>query len=168
MDAPRIAIGALLVAAGLAEAHPVATAKQDRLQVDREVTLTIDYRLAGDVARTLLRIVGDDRPRLARHLAREATAFLELTVDGQRRPLEISAATVGLEGDSIGARLELRFGAPLEPGAHALILADRHKDRRISVPVAIVLGPRARFARPPPLAAFVDGAHRLELAVEVR
>ena len=168
MDAPRLAVGALLVAVGLAGAHPAALPKADRLLIDRRVTLTIDYRVAGDVARTLRRIVGDDRRRLARHLAREATAFLELTVDGQRRRPEITAASVGLDDDSIGVQIELRCGAPLGPGAHTLILADRHKDRRISVPVTIVLGPQMHFTRPPPFPAFVDAGHRLELAVEAR
>ncbi|MSP59339.1 MAG: hypothetical protein EXR72_03180 [Myxococcales bacterium] len=172
---------AALLASAPAVAHEDRIPKRERLTLSSgSASLNIEYAVPrGDVARALAGIFDRDRSGdleageralLGRHLAREATAFVALTVDGVTVVLLPGAAPTVTVGGRDGPLLivcDLAATVALTPGAHRVVLSDRHKDRRVVIPVEVHLGDRLTWrARPAPLPS-VDAAHPLDLAIAV-
>lgn len=167
--------------AAFASAHRERYPKRDVLTLERtRVVLSIDYVVPrGELAAGLRRVfdrdrdgeLGDkERGQLARHLAREATAFLSLTVDGRAARLTERTAMLdatGGEDERLSLHVELAADAPLDPGDHTLRLADRHKDRRISVPLAVKLTPGITWRVRPPVLLLLDPSRAAMLQIKV-
>jgi hypothetical protein len=189
MERARTAVAAAVAFAfaARAAAHEERTPKREELRLSpSEARLRIAYAVpAGDLAGTLSRLFDRDRDgvlslaeraELARHLVREALAFLRLSVDGKPVVVALSAdstealaALLTREARPDGeVAVTFEAGAPLAlgGGAHAIELRDRHKDRRVVIPVRVSLAPPLRWRhRPAPLPT-VDEKHPLVLEIE--
>ena len=174
---PRALLAGLSATLAVALAAPDAAAHRERypkrlaVAIAREgVAVTIDYGVPrGELSASLRRLFDRDRSgalddkeraQLSRQLTREATAFLELTLDG--RPLALRPRTAALdagggEDERLSLHLELSAERALPPGDHRLRVADRHKDRRVAVPLAVTLGAGVSYRARPPLLLTVDG-----------
>lgn len=159
------------MSAGAASAHRHEP-KRERLTVGRDPTLAIDYCAQGDLGRTLQRLFDKNKnrqldpeelERLEAHLAREATAFLRITVDGAALPLTQRIAGGGVFADEVCAQIEARAQAPLAPGDHTLVLADRHKDRGLAFTVEIALEASASWRTRPLPVETLGGSRQLTL-----
>lgn len=153
-------VGALLALAtgGLlgAQAHAPTFPKRDQLHIDPgSVALTVEYEVAGDEAVQLARLFDRDRSgrldagecsALRDSLAQVAVAFARLDWDGQ--PLPLARRDAVLRCDGAGplllqatwvAPLPVRASPTEEEAGHRLRLTDRHKDRRVAVPLRITV-----------------------------
>jgi hypothetical protein len=137
VDASRVVI-ALLCAGGIAAAHK-SIPKQVAVTLRRDaVEVVVEYVVEGDVARTLRRLLPPER--VGAHLAREALAFLVVSVDGAPLALEQTGLHLEILPQGYYARVTVGAALPLRDGRHALRVVDRHKDRRVSVPVRLEAG----------------------------
>jgi hypothetical protein len=167
---------ALLLVAGAAVAHPEPFPRRDRLELSPGgARLQLDYAIAPGIDADGLREQFDrdgrrgldaaERAQLVAYLADEAARFTALSVDGK----PVALARAGVESD-LGAGLRVRVTLTarlrLDDGPHRLRLADRHKDRRLAVPVTIALD--RLVARALPSEARVDAGHALDLEVAPR
>jgi hypothetical protein len=172
MDRARIAV-ALCLMASLAAAHDENYPKRDRITLSHStVKLTLDFAVpAGDDARALRQIFDKDRSgklsdeeaaKLTDYLVRQTVNFVVVTVDGKRVVPKFDKVTADPPGsgrERLGVRVEM--SAPVkEP--HHIKLEDRHKDRRLNIPVEVVLdGVELKSTLPPQ--SFVFAEHPLEL-----
>jgi hypothetical protein len=177
----RCALLALLLTSAVASAHRDEFPKRDRLELTpTALSLRIDYCLAtSDESRLLFRLFDRDRSgqlddpesaALLAHLARLATAFVTLEIDGRPLPLHQAAAELsGPSAASLALSAVVILTAPLglKPGRHRLRLGDRHKDRRQPVPLTwVATGLRVQSSLPP-LPLLHDGPPiELELVVD--
>jgi hypothetical protein len=140
-------LAALLLAGTTAHAHPEPFPKRDRLELHRDrITLTIDYVIAApDEARALADAFDRDRSgaldaeessRLSAYLADQAAQFARVEVDGAALPWVRLSATPWLSRERLETRLvlEVRWAG----AARRVQFSDRHKDRRVTVPVQLV------------------------------
>jgi hypothetical protein len=146
--------GAVIFLCSLALAHDVKYPKRDRLELSAtRARLIIEYLVPPADAPALKQIFRGRDP--TQYLVQQATAFAALTIDGKKTPLHVDKTTLF----DLGVRIEL--SAPIEK-PRRVQLADRHKDRRISVPVEVVLdGLELKNALDPQPFVFAD--HPLEL-----
>jgi hypothetical protein len=143
----------VVVFASLASAHSLNVPKRDRLLISAsEIRLTVDYSISAEEARTLRQIM---RRPIRDHLVREATHFAALTVDGKAVALTIDKVTELPE--AVRVELTAKVARPKR-----VRFFDRHKDRRITVPVEVVLE-GLEAVRPLPPQPFVFADHPLEL-----
>ncbi len=155
---------ALAFASGLAGAHAVKYPKRDRLVLTpTEIRVAIDYLVpAGDEARALREIFDRDRSgaldaaeraQLAEYLAAQATHFAALAVDDRAVPLARVAADPDLGAGGAGPLgTTVTLAAPVAlDGEHKIKFADRHKDRRVDVPVEVAFERVALLSKLPPL-----------------
>lgn len=168
-----VIVALLLCAPAAASAHREMYPKQDRLELSPGgVRLLLGYAVpAGDEARALRRLFdrdrdgtlgAEERAALNEHLARLALHFLSVKLDGRPLPLRRAAVEGGPE-DAERLAVTVTVEAALPPGAHVLRLSDRHKDRRLAVPVTVsARGVRVTSRLPPQ--PFVGAAQDLELA----
>jgi len=148
--------GALIFFASLAFAHDVKYPKRDRLELSAlRAKLTIEYVIPPADAPALKQIFrGRD---MTGYLVAQATHFLALSVDGKNVQLHIDKR----EAFDLGVRVEL--SAPLGK-FHHVKLEDRHKDRRISVPVEVILdGLQIENSLDPQPFVFADHPLRIDL-----
>ncbi len=181
MDRAGLAVAALAACCSAASAHGVPAPKQDELRVSpSEIVVTIAYQVPrGDLARALRRIFDRDRDgaldaaetaRLGAHLAREATAFLALTVDGKAAAFAVGPPVVDAAGpadDAIAVTVQATARVPLAVGAHQLRFADHHKDRRFGIPLRVVFERGTAPKKKLPPEPFVDEKHAFEIAIAV-
>jgi hypothetical protein len=175
MDRAGLVI-ALVALAGAALAHEEKFPKRDRLELRPDgARVVLDYAIpAGDDARALREIFDRDhsgsldereRVQLVEYLALQASHFVELRVDGRRVALARSA----LEPDPIGggtARLGVRVVlTATTPITRSVQFSDRHKDRRITVPVEIVPAGGLTIASALTPQPFVFAEHPVEFTV---
>jgi len=171
----RLAVALALVGATTrVHAHPEPYPKRDRLELRRDrITLIIDYAIAdSDEAHALWDafdrdrsgvLDDDERARLAAYLADQAARFARLDVDGAPRVLTRVRATPRLSPARLETQLVLE--AQLTTAPRRVQLADRHKDRRITVPVELVAdGVTPASALPPGPYVFADHPLVIELA----
>jgi hypothetical protein len=177
MDRAGIVIACCALAAA-ATAHTERHPKRDRLELSRtRARLVLDYAIpAGDDARALREIFDRDRSgaldeseRLAvkKYLAAQASHFATLSVDGRGVAFAEVESLADLEPTATGRlAVRLTFEAPLAltGGSHQVRFVDRHKDRRISVPLVLVLDGLISATRLPPQ-PWLDEAHPLEITV---
>jgi hypothetical protein len=176
MDRARLAL-ALLAISATAAAHTEKFPKRDRLQLSAGgARLAIDYLIPGDEARALREVFDRDhsgalddkeRAQLGEYLAQQAARFAALTVDGA----PVALARAGFEpelgaGGETPIAVTVRLAAPLAlgPGRHHVRFADRHKDRRVTVPVAVALDGLS-LATPLAPQPFVFDEHPLDFDV---
>jgi hypothetical protein len=115
------------------------------------VRLVVDYAIAAGVEARALREIFDrdrsgahdaaEKAQLTAYLVEQATHFASVAVDGRALALARAAAEPdfgpGADG-RLGVLVTLEAAAALGGGgAHRVRLADRHKDRRVTVPVTI-------------------------------
>lgn len=181
MDAGRtlaaLIFFALLSSSALAHAHGVELPKRDALLIKKDrVSIRVQYVVANnDEARVLLRLFDRDRSSsldaperdaLRAHLCRQATSFLRLELDG--KPLSLIEDHAELGSDL--ASVDIILSAPLiekqERGRHQLRLFDRHKDRRVVVPVRVT-GNEVRIVSQLPPLTMLDAGQALEVSFEV-
>jgi|GEM_PF-3565431 len=176
MDRARLValLCAVAGAGGVAAAHVEQYPKRDRLELrPTGVRLVIDYAVPpGEDARTLRKIFdrdhsgaldADEYAALGKALGDEARRFLSLTVDGQA--VSFRAETHPGPAGQGNERLVVELSLEANVAVHGkLILEDRHKDRRILVPVTVVTQ-GVKLASLPSLVTVSTG-HPLELAVE--
>ena len=180
-------LGALLFAAALApsaRAHKEEFPKRDALLIEPDrVTLTVQYLVpASDEAEVLRRLFDRDRSgqleaaeqaALRSYLSVQASAFVQLTLDGKTLPLKQERVELGPVGgggrqEGLSAVLTLSAALPaaaLASGHHRLRLADRHKDRRVAVPLRVVARGLRVASHLPPL-PLLDAGHAAELELE--
>lgn len=169
---------AALAVSAVAGAHAVKYPKRDRLVLaPSEIRLVIDYLVpAGDEARALREIFDRDRSgalddseraALGEYLAAQASHFAALTVDDRAVPLARVAADPDLGAGGagpLGTTVTLAARVALD-GAHRVKLVDRHKDRRVDVPVEVVFDRVALQSKLPPLPLLgADKVLELEVA----
>jgi len=185
MDAARAAVVSFCIAAisycAAANGHETRSPKRDELRVSpSEMIVTIEYQVPrGDLARALRAIFDRDKSgaldeeetaRLGRHLAREATAFLALAVDGKPAALAVGEPVVDARGpadEAIAIVVRATARVALAGGAHALRFADHHKDRRFPVPVRL-LWEAGAVPKKAPREPFVDEKHALDLSFAIK
>jgi hypothetical protein len=169
----------LLCLPARAHGHAETAPKRDRLELRRDgARLELEYAVPeGEEARALRRLFDLDRSgalepaeqaRLGEHLARLATLFLRLTLDGRALPLVRTGADWGLGGagaERLVVRVTTVARAELGDGPHLLRIEDRHKDRRVVVPLTVRLQGLALEGAPlPPVPALrSDGPLELRL-----
>ncbi len=180
-------LGALIFAAALvpsARAHKEEFPKRDALLIESDrVTLTVQYLVpASDEAEVLRRLFDRDRSgqleaaeqaALRSYLSVQASAFVQLTLDGKALPLKQERVELGPVGgggrqEGLSAVLTLSAALPaaaLASGHHRLRLADRHKDRRVAVPLRVVARGLRVASHLPPL-PLLDAGHAAELELE--
>ena len=111
-----------------------------------------------------------ERAQLQRQLAREATAFLEVSLDGRALRLAPRTAILDASGgtdERLSLHLELRADRALAAGDHKLRVADHHKDRRLAIPVAVTLGQGVTYRTRPPLVLTVDATRAALLELRI-
>jgi hypothetical protein len=136
-------------------------AKQDRLLLRPDgATLIIDYAVGGADARALRERMA--APEIERWLESQAVRFAALTVDGAALPLARVESRAEL-GEALAVHVVLTAKLALAPGRHRVRFADRHKDRRVAVPLALS-AERLRIEGAPPR-PLLDGAHPLDFIV---
>lgn len=182
-------LGALIFAAALvpsARAHKEEFPKRDALLIEPDrVTLTVQYLVpASGEAEVLRRLFDRDRSgqleaaeqaALRSYLSVQASAFVQLMLDGKPLPLQQERVELGPIGgggggrqDGLSAVLTLSAALPSEAlasGQHRLRLADRHKDRRVAVPLRVVARGLRVASHLPPL-PLLDAGHAAELELE--
>jgi len=179
MDRAGLAVILVALAGSTAAAHSEQFPKRDRLALAPSgARVVIDYSIpAGDEARALRELFDRDhsgaldereRAQLGEYLAQQAARFVALTVDGAAAALERVSAEPAL-GASANAGLTvtvtLAARVALGAGEHRVRFADRHKDRRVTVPVALALdGLRATTRLDPQPFVFAD--HPLDFTIE--
>jgi hypothetical protein len=157
----------LLLFSCVVGAHEERYPKHDRIELSpTKIVLVLDYAVpAGEDARALRRLLGE---RVGAHLIALATHFVAVWLDGRSVPVRQIAAAIdrgaGRDADPLGVRVTLAAEVALA-GRHTLRLADRHKDRRIAVPVTLSVE-RVRVVGALPPQPFVDGDHPLDFTVE--
>ena len=170
-----------LLHCSIAGAHVERYPKRDALTIaPTGLRLTVDYLVpSGDVALALRKIFDRDhsgalddgeRAALREHLAKEATVFLRVSLDGRDVKLEprtTIADVSGAEDERMTVHVELAATQQIAEGDHRVLVSDHHKDRRIAVPLRVTLAAGVRWKSRPPLLITVDGAHDAELAVVV-
>jgi hypothetical protein len=151
MERARLVVFAALLSAALA--HSIQYPKRDRLRLSTaQIRLDVDYSISDEDARALREIL---RKPITDYLVQQATHFAVLTVDG------------------VAVKLVVQRVTPMEAGVHVELAAavarphhvrfeDRHKDRRITVPVEVVLD-GLQLASPLPPQPFVFADHPLEM-----
>ena len=163
-----------MLSCSLAHAHSERYPKRDRLELRADgATLIVDYAVPrGEDARALREIFDRDRSQLldsnelaalGRYLADQATHFIALTLDDQPLALERDAPQTDLEplpDGRLAVRVVLR--ARYEPGKHDLLFKDRHKDRRIAVPLELALEGVHKDSSLPPQ-PLLDAAHPIRI-----
>lgn len=182
MDAGRhvsLILGALLFSA-VASGHKEEFPKRDALLIEAgQLTLTVQYMVpASEEAEVLRRLFDRDRSgqleaaeqaALRGYLSAQASAFVKVALDGkalQLRQERVELGPIGAQREALSATLTLSLPLSLTPGRHQLRFSDRHKDRRVQVPLRVSApGLRLRSNLPPlPL---LDEWHAAELELEV-
>lgn len=133
-----------------AQAHRVQYPKMDALSISpRSVTLQIEYLIpSAEESGLLYRLFDRDhsggldaseQQALREYLCQQAGAFVRLELDGRPLALARTHAALGRvgAGELLAVSLTLEAAMPMAPGAHALRLFDRHKDRAQAVPVRV-------------------------------
>jgi len=144
----RLFFALLFLRSALSFAHAVEFPKRDTLRLSRQgLTLRVQYVVqTSDEAQVLRRLFDRDRSgsldarerqALLSHLCRQATAFLRLSFDGKSIDLITDRAELGEDAASVDIILSAPLIEKLTSGRHQLRLFDRHKDRRIAVPIRI-------------------------------
>src|SRR5882724_2301965 len=146
----------LLFVPAFAAAHSIDTPKTDVVRVEPDsLAVSIDYVISPAEAADLRkvydadsngRIEGKEREAFTRWIAIAATRFAAVSLDGRKLTLvedEAARAIEGLEARAtssaeIRASFTLRAAIAPAPGAHRLLIGDRHKDAAIAVPVRVV------------------------------
>jgi hypothetical protein len=179
MDRARLAV--IVVACGFAStaaAHDTKYPKRDRLELSPAgARVIVDYVIpAGDEARALRELFDRDRSgaldereraQLAEYLAVQAARFVALSVDGAPVPFARTAIDPALGETAIAplaVTVTLVAAVLLADGEHRVRFGDRHKDRRVDVPVALAFNRLRVTSRLEPQ-PFVSAAHALELSV---
>lgn len=166
-----------LCAGGDAHAHRVEFPKRDTLRVARDrLTLQVEYVVqSADEARVLRQLFDRDRSgsldaqeqrALLAHLARQATAFVKLEFDGKPLELHEERAQLGGDGASVDILLSALLKEKPDEGRHHLRVRDRHKDRRIAVPLRI-FGEQTRVVSPLPPLPLLDEDHAVDFDLEI-
>lgn len=186
MDASRhvmriIGLGLLFVSA-VAAGHKEEFPKRDALLIEPgRLTLTVQYVVpASEEAEVLRHLFDRDRSgqlegaeldALRSYLSTQASAFVKLALDGKalqlkQEQIELGPIPIDARREALSAVLTLSLPLSLSPGRHQLRFSDRHKDRRVQVPLRISgRGLRVRSNLPPlPL---LDEGHVAELELEV-
>jgi len=171
MDRARLAVAMLALCAHAASAHVEPFPKRDRLALSpTSARITIDYLIpAGEDARTLRELFDRDHSgalddaehaQLVEYLAQQATHFTTLTIDGAPISLHRESITPAIDPRANGPlAITVTLAAPLATPPRHVRFADRHKDRRITIPVAVTLD-HLSAALPPLPTTFQD--HPLE------
>jgi hypothetical protein len=169
------------VLAAAAAAHTEKNPKRDRLELSpTRARVVLDYAIpAGPDAQALREIFDRDRSgtldaaeqqAVAKYLATQAAHFASLTIDGKPIAIAQVESLADLEPAPQGrlaVRLTLEAALALAPGTHTVRFADRHKDRRKSVPLTLALDGVVNQTSLPPL-PFLDEAHALEITVAIQ
>lgn len=187
MDAARkvsrlaLPLCALLFSAAAA-AHKEEFPKRDALLIEPDrLTLTVQYLVpASDEAEVLRRIFDRDRSgelnaaeqdALRHYLSVQASAFVQLRLDGKPvalREERMELGPIGGRRDALSAVLTLSAALPVAPplhGRHQLRFSDRHKDRKVLVPLRITARGLRILSSLPPLPLLSEG-HAAELELE--
>jgi len=145
--------GIVMLLASLAGAHELKFPKRDKLAISpAEIRVTIDYSVSAEDARTLRQIL---RRPITDYLVQQATHFVVLAVDGRKTELKV-VSVVGLDE---GVRVEMSAQVTHPRQVH---FQDRHKNRRITVPVEISVE-GLQLLTPLPPRPFVFADHPLDL-----
>lgn len=150
------AVPALLLS--LLAGHSLAHPKREVVRIEREkVLVEVSYELApGDDAGSIRRLFDKNRDGIlepsevkgaTEFLARVATLFLELSIDGvPAKPVREEVRSHGLQGrtdDTSAAAILVRLSLPwptLTAAPRVLRLADRDRDVSVHVPVHLEPG----------------------------
>lgn len=143
----------VMLLASLAGAHEIKYPKRDKLAISpTEIRVTLEYSVSREDARMLREIL---RRPITDYLAQQATHFVVLAVDGEKRALK----TVNVVGFDEAVRVELVAEVSHPRHVH---FQDRHKNRHVTVPVEVsVEGLQVISALPPQPFVFAD--HPLEV-----
>jgi len=158
-------------------AHAVEFPKRDALRLSRDrVSLRVQYVVStSDEAQVLRRLFDRDRSgaledperqALLQHLCRQATAFVRLSLDGQPIELAIEHAELGADSTSADILLSAPLIEKLGRGRHQLRLFDRHKDRKVAVPLRVFSRDLQIHSALPPL-VMLDESRPLEMSIEI-
>jgi hypothetical protein len=142
-----------MLLASWAGAHEIRYPKRDKLAISpTEIRVVIEYSVSREDARMLRQIL---RRPITDYLVQQATHFVVLAVDGEKRALK----TVTVVGLDEGVRVELSAEVNHPRQVH---FQDRHKNRHITVPVEVVVeGLKVTSKLPPQPVVFAD--HPLDL-----
>jgi hypothetical protein len=129
-----VRVGALLVTIALeicCLAHEVRYPKRDRLELSAtRAKLTIEY-VVPPVDAPALKQIFRDRD-MTSYLVEQALHFVALSADGKNLAMHID----NTESFDLGVRVEMSAAIDRP---HRVKLEDRHKDRRVNVPVEVIL-----------------------------
>jgi hypothetical protein len=171
MDRARFAVAMLVLCAHAASAHVEPFPKRDRLALSPTgARVTVEYLIpAGQDARTLRELFDRDhsgaledgeRAQLVEYLAQQATRFTTLAINGDAVTLRRESLTPAIDAHPNGPlAITVTLAAPLTAPPRHVRFSDRHKDRRITIPVTVALD-HLTAALPPLPTTFQD--HPLE------